>query len=385
MNPLKEDFIEELRFNIKKEVVEHLWSSESAEYLPREVYNELSVEGGPISASSFKQEKEVDKFQGNSTSVKSTSEQNKTNAKEHDDYDDDIDGMIQVVFQIANSDKYSKPTNYLSFQTENQFLLSPEDLKTYSDNRFRAHKKKHSKANKLKKHQTLKVDIKKKRFKCNLCKKKFAKKSNLHDHQVIHTGIKPFGCQICFKHFTRASSLKAHQALHLVEKPFKCKVCFEEFSEASYLKTHQAIHLAEKSFKCHLCLKCFPEDDLLKNHLNHHSSVAYKCELCNRNYIYKSSLRDHLDVHVKDKQIACKFCPKKFATFRVYKKHLVSHVGERKYTCDVCGKKFRSNSKLKAHQDARHTDKKKRQNFLNLEKKPALDQERLIQSSVKFP
>ena len=103
------------------------------------------------------------------------------------------------------------------------------------------------------------------------------KAASLSGHKIIHAKeANPESvsclCHFCGKMFV-FKSFALHLRIHLKEKPFKCEVCGKSFVRKHRLIEHNWIHTNTKPFKCEDCGKLFRRYRCLKPKMLKNSSA----------------------------------------------------------------------------------------------------------------
>lgn len=131
-------------------------------------------------------------------------------------------------------------------------------------------------------------------FRCSICNKSF--KGHILSHLRMHLKEKPFKCEICGMRFVQSSQLVVHTRTHTGAKPYPCQICKVAFSHSSALRMHIRRHTGEKPVKCLLCPAAFVQLPHLKKHMRciHKTDKPYVCVPCNSFFKKKVELEEHM-------------------------------------------------------------------------------------------
>ncbi|XP_041371254.1 zinc finger protein 2-like isoform X1 [Gigantopelta aegis] len=173
-------------------------------------------------------------------------------------------------------------------------------------------------------------------FRCTVprCGYKTNKKYNLQRHMCIH-GQKTlkFKCPKCDDCFHSQYEVEQHErGIHL--GGILCESCGMEYRSRQGLELHRKTKHQQQGLKCFLCAKVFSNKGLLAGHVNGHMQLKpYQCATCKRSFQYATSRYIH--------QKRC---------------NGGDRGGERSHLCSDCGMFFKTETALKDHRDAKHSE-----------------------------
>ncbi|XP_050535002.1 oocyte zinc finger protein XlCOF6-like isoform X2 [Daktulosphaira vitifoliae] len=252
-------------------------------------------------------------------------------------------------------------------------------------------------------------EMSKKKHKCGICSIHFIKKSLLLQHLMdFHKEENscvnsPHYCLICkigfctYQTFNEHLSIK-HEHLTLSENKItscsmSCGLCLYQFSQTTSLYQHLQSHALRKNFEPYLCSFChtgFLDSYSLSLHtktkhniLNQTNSQSFSNDSKNynekKNYNNtddfkfaistckkvetieekRAKYREHYR-RFQSKTYSCEFCNITFTRFCDLSNHDRNAHDEmdKEFTCSTCGKMFLTESRLKIHQNAFHTEKR---------------------------
>ena len=198
-------------------------------------------------------------------------------------------------------------------------------------------------------------------YQCSKCDKTFMRKKSLIEHQRIHNSERPYNLRVDIRN-----------------KPHKCDMCHESFTMKSHFTKNLRNHTGKKSlvnnvhdegclqrgcsakelgtafrnetYQCDHCDKVFNEKSYLAQHIKLQSGVKpYKCDQCDKTFALKNYLVVHLRIHTGEKSHKCIRCDKAFSQKCTLNQHLKIHSGEKPFQCNQCGKVFALKWYLKSH------------------------------------
>ena len=122
----------------------------------------------------------------------------------------------------------------------------------------------------------------------------------------------------------------------------------------------------QKSFLCELCNKKFGLYKSLRNHFRHfHLGFGHKCQHCQKSFTSIQTLKVHVNsVHLKINKYKCDICDYRCNQISNLKQHQRNRHYQRlekgsnsELQCVECGKSFKSQTGLKMHFEAIHSEK----------------------------
>lgn len=201
---------------------------------------------------------------------------------------------------------------------------------------------------------------------CEQCGKSFTKAQSLAEHITKHLNPEPYLCDICGVRLRSKDQVETHMMKKHLPLTCFCSQCDppKPFAKDFQLKKHiQRVHLKVKSIPCPECPHLCKNDFDLKKHLfAKHTAPEiknqYPCNECEFVTSTEAYLKKHKLTHLPDEQrpFKCQHCKKGFRLVYDLERHEMSHNGIRPHNCKVCGKGFITNTELKQHFIAQHTD-----------------------------
>ena len=196
------------------------------------------------------------------------------------------------------------------------------------------------------------VEMRHKRYHCDICKFIFVSETYLLLHKLRHAGVKrPFQCSICERSFQYSSALTYHMLVHAGEKP-RCSVCGKTFSVKSSLIRHMRLHPGELTpCKCNLCGELFESWSQRATHMQVHQRPCI-CNICGESFVSGPHRATHMKVHYVKPQ--CNVCGKSLSSEQSLTQHMRRHTGEKPYQCNICGESFATSSRRAVHLRKQH-------------------------------
>jgi len=197
------------------------------------------------------------------------------------------------------------------------------------------------------------VQLKERRFACDVCNKMFFKKSHRDRHEILkHLKEKSFACELCDMKFFRMETLTVHHRKHTGNKPHQCEKCDNSFVTKGNLQRHMDSHLESiKDFQCIDCGKLFGSDRRLKKHVASVHLHVFPCTTCTKTFSRKSDLERHIKSHLGIKDFQCIDCGKLFSEEWNLRQHVeIVHLHSNEvFPCNICGKEFKYKTSLHTH------------------------------------
>ena len=131
-----------------------------------------------------------------------------------------------------------------------------------------------------------------------------------------------------------------------------CDECGFVSKTENSLKEHKYTMHASKSelFKCIECPKTFPHRYLLKKHARVHSEPEFKCDQCASVFKTQYNLVAHSKSHLSIKHnIVCNICPQAFTSQSNLRRHVKAKHSNKLFECSFCKRTFNRLDNLERH------------------------------------